>query len=61
MAYTVVEKSSNKGKAALNKKAAKDNFPTKTESAKKLNSKVGLPKDLKANKLQNHWPKDSTE
>lgn len=56
MAYTVVEKSSNKGKAALNKKAAKDNFPTKTESAKKLISKVGLPKDLKANKLQNHWP-----
>jgi hypothetical protein len=47
MAYTVVDKSQSKSKAALNKKASKDNFPTKTESAKKLISKVGLPKELK--------------
>ena len=50
MAYTIVEKSKEKVKADLNIKAAKDNFSSKTESAKKLLSKVGLPKELKPSK-----------
>jgi hypothetical protein len=47
MTYTIKEKSTNDANAALNKRAAKDNFPKKTDSAKKLLSKVGLPKQIK--------------
>jgi hypothetical protein len=48
MAYTVVDKTPNKEKSDLKKQSSKDNFPKKTERAKKLLSKVGLPKELKA-------------
>jgi hypothetical protein len=50
MAYSVIEKSQNKSKEALNKQASKDNFPVKTERVKKLIEKVGLPKELKVSK-----------
>jgi hypothetical protein len=47
MAYTVVTKTSKKDKSDLKMQSSKDNFPKKTESAKKLLSEAGLPKELK--------------
>ena len=54
MAYIVVEKSQKQSKETLNKQASKDNFPAKTKRVKKLIEKVGLPKELKVEKAQNH-------
>ena len=48
MLYQVIEKSTEMEKLTLNKKAAKDNFPVKTERAKKLIKKAGLPKEIKS-------------
>jgi hypothetical protein len=48
MAYTVVDKTPVKEKSDLKKQSSKDNFPKKTERAKKLLAKSGLPKELKA-------------
>jgi hypothetical protein len=47
MAYTVVDKTPKKEISDSKKQSSKDCFPKKTESAKKLLSKVGLPKELK--------------
>lgn len=47
MAYTVVTQTSKKDKTDLKMQSSKDNFPKKTESAKKLLSEAGLPKELK--------------
>jgi hypothetical protein len=50
MAYTGIKKSKTEKKSNLNLKASKDNFVSKTESAKKLIEKVGLPLELKLSK-----------
>jgi len=47
MSYSVVNKTLKKDKSDLKMQSSKDNFPKKTESAKKLLSKAGLPKEFK--------------